>query len=317
LYVSDLIPDIQSVLGRCTDDYLLRRVTDAVKLANNQGKFDICLGIMDLCVCDGYVTLPAFVGTVLAVNNEGYPTLLRDQWFQYHANSAGTDCVQPWGYTNEEGMVSIWKDPQGQFVLASIVENPKDSNCLLRAYGWDITGKRIYTADSNGDLQDGFLVPTTYGSSSPATSVCAKIDRVQKGITNGFVRLMAFDPISLQPKGQIGYYLPWETDPYYRRIRVPRRTSIRIKYRKRDLEVLSTSDWINIENREALLLLLKSVKFRLDNQIDQAKVYELEGMRLLSNEAEALRPPGISPPIVIFSDGIVSDWTRDELNLHY
>jgi hypothetical protein len=98
----------------------------------------------------------------------------------------------------------------------------------------------------------------------------------------------------------IGYYLPWETNPSYRRIRVPDRSWIRIKYRKKDIEVRGSSDWINIENREALFLLLKAVKFRLDNQIDNAKSYEAEGLRLLANEADSLRPPAISPPQIIF-----------------
>ena len=131
------------------------------------------------------------------------------------------------------------------------------------------------------------------------------------------VQVLRLNPTTGAVMTQIGYYLPWETDPYYRRLHVPDRSWVRIKYRKRDLEVRGCQDWINIENRQALLLLLKAIKFRFDNQIDQAKNYEEEGMRLLSNEAEALRPSAISPPEVIFSDGIVGDWARDELYLHY
>ena len=115
----------------------------------------------------------------------------------------------------------------------------------------------------------------------------------------------------------IGYYQPWEKVPAYRRIRVPNCLWVRIKYKRKDLDVHSLNDFINIENREGLILLIKAVKFRLDNQIEQAKNYETEGMRLLSNEAEALRPPGLNAPQVIFSEGIDREYTRDELYLHY
>ena len=318
MYVYDIISDAQSVLGRCTDEVLFRRITDAVKLANNQGKFDAALSQMDICTYDRTVTLPADVGTVLAVNTDGYPTLVRDQWFQYHINGGGTECYVPWQYTNELGMVSTYKDPPNPCILVAVVENPADSNTPLRIFGWDSTGKRIYTPDANGVLQDGFLVPTVFGYPTPQAGIqIQRIDRIQKCRTNGFVQLLALDPTTLAVITQIGYYLPWETNPYYRRIQVPDRSWVRIKYRKRDLEIHGTCDWINIENREALMLLLKAIKFRLDNQIDQAKNYEAEGMRLLSNEAEALRPSAIQPPQVIFADGPPADYVRDELYLHY
>lgn len=317
MYVWNVIDDVKSVLGRCPDDVMFRRITDAVKLANNQGKFDCSLAIMDICIFNGVLTLPADVGTVLACNAEGFPSLIRDQWFQYHINGSGTECDQPWGFTDELGQVSTYQDPERPCLFSGVVENAMDSNCTLRVYGWDPSGKRIYTPDANGILQDGCLIPTIYGQSVPNTNIFGRIDRVEKSKTNGFIRLVALDPNNLIGICQVGYYLPWETNPYYRRVRVPRRSWIRIKYRKRDLEVCGPQDWINIENREALLLLLKAIKFRLDNQIDQAKVYEAEGLRLLSNEAEALRPPGIQPPQIIFSDGQGRDWPRDELYLHY
>jgi hypothetical protein len=63
-------------------------------------------------------------------------------------------------------------------------------------------------------------------------------------------------------------------------------------------------DWVNIDNRESLLLLVKAVKFRLDNQLEMARAYEAEGIRLLSDEAEAIRPNVVSPPKIIFESTI-------------
>lgn len=306
MVVSSILEEAKLVLGKCSEDYVFRRISDAVRLGNNQSKMDIALGVMDICVCDGCVTLPADVGTVLAVNSGGFPTLIRDQWFQYHANGPGIQCYTPWNYTDELGAVSTYKDPSSPVKLVAEVENALDSNKSLRVFGWDENGKRIYTEGVGGLLEDGFLVPTVYGFSVPSDAApnIARIDRIEKAVTNGFIRLIAVDRDTLASHTQIGYYLPWETNPSYRRIKVGNQSWIRIKYRKKDLEVRAASDWINIDNREAFLMLLKAVKFRLDNQIDAARSYESEGMRLISNEAEALRPPGLDSPQITWSEGL-------------
>lgn len=271
------------------------------------GKFDVALGLMDLCVCDGCVTLPADVGTVLGVDNGGQPTLMRDQWFQFHANGPGIQQCVPWNYTDEMGPVVTFRDPAHPVMLVAEVESALDSNCSLRVFGWDKDGKRIYTpATSTGILEDGFLVPTVFGFSipNPDAPAIARIDRIQKAATNGFVKLIAVDQYTGDTRTTIGYYQPWETVPSYRRIRVGDRSWLRIKYRRKDLEVRGTGDWINIDNRQALLLLLKSVKFSLDNQLEQAQNFQIAGMKILSDEAESLRPPAISGAQIIFSEGI-------------
>lgn len=304
MQISQIINEAKDVLGRCDDQAVYRRITDAVRLANNSGKFDAALGQMDICVCDGCVTLPADVATVLAVNNCGFPTMMRDQWFQYHMNGPGVQKYVDLGYTDEMGAFPTFKDPSAPVKLIASVENPKDSGKSLRVFGYDGEGKRIYTEGADGVLEDGFLVPMVYGFTLPNPSAPAvgRIDRIQKDETNGFIKLIAIDETDSTPHTLIGYYLPWETNPTYRRIRVPKENWVRLKYRKKDLEVRGVQDWINIDNREALLLLIRAVKLRLDNQFELARTAENEGMRLLSNEAEALRPPGLKGPQITFPD---------------
>jgi 5S rRNA maturation endonuclease (ribonuclease M5) len=312
---STLLADVKKVLGKCEGPELYRRLSDAVRLANTQSKSnDWQIGLMDLCVCDGCVTLPADVGTILAVNQGGQPALIRDQWFQFHVNGPGSCSWTSWNYTDEMGPVVTYKDPSVPVKLVAVVESALDTGIELRVFGWDDDGKRIYTTGAGGILEDGFLVPTAYGFSTYNTEAPAisRIDRISKELTNGFIKLIAVDPEGDEINTQIGYYMPWETVPNYRRIKVPDRSWLRIKYKRRDIEVRGEGDWINLDNREALLLLIKAIKFRLDNQIEQARIYELEGMRLLSNEAESLAPNAISPPQVIFSE-----WRPDDDRLFY
>lgn len=312
MFVSEIYTEAKRALGNCDQETVFKRLTDAVRLANNKAKYDANIGFMDICVCDGCVTLPSDVATVLAVNNGGSPTLMRDQWFQFHVNGPGNQTYTPWGYTDEVGQFSTFRDPDRPANLIAEVENAQDSNKELRIYGWDVNGNRIYTPGANGALEDGFLVPTVYGFSqpNPLAPAIARIDKVKKQETNGFIRLLATNPEDDSVMTLIGHYQPWETKPLYRRIRVPNLSWIRIKYRKKDLDVKGLADWINIENRLAVLLYLKAVKCKLDGNFDQSIAAENEATRLMSEEAEANRPSGISPPQILFNQFPVTEMDR-------
>lgn len=305
MVVSEIIADLKSaeILGTCDDRTVFNRLTDAQKLLANKGKIDPLIGEMDLCVCDGCVTLPAEVDVPIAVNVAGQPTLIRDEWFQYHIGGTGSQAYADWKYTDYLGTVCTFRDPSGPVKLVAEVESAKDSNTPLRVFGWDENGKRIYTPDENDNLQDGFLVPTVFGFSqpNPAAPFIARIDRVQKVVTNGFIRLLAVNSDG-SPHTLIGHYRPNETNPRYSRIRVGDKKWVRLKYKKRDFEVRSTSDWINIENREAILLACKAVHLRRRGQYEAARTAEQEAQRILGEEADAKRPPGISPFQVIYND---------------
>src|SRR6478736_4902015 len=305
--VSEIINDIKSgeVLGSCDDGYVFARLTDAQKLVSNMGIMDPAIGEMSICTFDGCVTLPNDVDTVLAVNQGGFPTLLRDQWFQYHANGPGTECWTPWNYTDILGQVSTYRDPSGPVALVADVESPKDSNKLLRVFGWDENGKRIYTTNSAGDLQDGFLVPTVYGfyQPSPDAPLVSRIDRIQKEPTNGFIKLLAVNADGT-PHTQIGYYRPEETNPTYVRIKTAGKNWIKIKYRKRSFNITSVNDWINVDNREVLVLAVKAIQARRRNNLDLGSQLEAEASRILTKEVEAKRPPGISPPQIVWDQGL-------------
>lgn len=307
MYVSQVYQDLKSseVLGSCDDDYIFARLTDAQKLVANMGIMDPAIGEMSLCVCDGCVTLPNDVETVLGVNQGGFPTLLRDEWFRYHANGPGDECWQPWNYTDIRGQVCTYKDPSAPVYLVASVESPRDSNKMLRVFGWDVDGKRIYTTDSEGNLQDGFLVPTVYGFSKPNPEAPAinRIDRIHKAETNGFIKLLAVNADG-SPHTQIGYYRPEETNPTYVRIRVADKNWLKIKYKKRSFDVRSVNDWVNVDNREVLILAVKAVQNRRRNNLDLAGGLEAEASRILTKEVEAKRPPGISPPQIIWNEGI-------------
>ncbi len=306
--VSELIEDVKDVMGSCADAKLYRRLTDAVRALNNKGVVDLQLAEADFCVYGGLVTLPMEVDAVQAVTVDGQPTFTRSQWFQYSLSGAGYQKCTPCGYSDELGLVSTYRDPSIPVYLVAQTESVSDNSKKLRVYGWDANGKRIYTLDANGNPQDGFLVPTIYGfqNRNPDAPAIAKIDYVTKDETKGFIRLVAIDPADNTGVTQIGYYQPYETAPRYRRLRVSAKSRVRVKYRRKDLELRGPNDWINVDNREALLQMCKAVKFREANQYELARSAEAEAVRILNDAVEAGRP--------VTSDGITVIYTSQSNN---
>ena len=301
MYVRDVLDDVKNILGNCSDATVFKRLTEAVHIANTKIIDGPNLGQMDICCCNGCVTLPADVGTVLKVNREGRPTVLRDEWFSYLVGGPGNTDWVAFNYVDEIGQFCTYRDPSEPVKLVASVESAADNNKALRVFGWDANSKRIYTPGPNNTLEDGFLVPTVFGYAlpHPTAPAIARIDRITKDVTKDFIKLIAVDPVTGAAQTQIGYYLPHETTPTYRRIRVGNHSWVRVKYRKNDITVRGLGDWIQIENTEALMLLLKAVAFRRQNQFQTASSAEAEGLRLLTDDKKANDPPALGVVQVI------------------
>lgn len=299
--VSEIADRASQAFGGCQGTLFYSMLTDAVRALNNKGITDLQLAEADFCVYDGLVTLPPEVDAIQSVLVDGQPTFLRSQWYQYSLSGSGWKECTPNGYGDELGLVSTYRDPSIPVYLVAQVENIQDNNSVVWVRGWDATGKRITTLDGNGNVRDGFLVPTLKGfqSRNPDAPPIAKIDFITlQGPTTAsvtrerkdFIRLVAIDPADNSSVTEIGYYQPWETSPRYRRLRVKAKSWVRVKYRRRDIELRGPNDWINVENREALLLMCKAVKFRSDGQYELARSAEVEAVRILNDAAEAGQP---------------------------
>jgi len=305
MLISDIYSDATQILGNCDQATVFKRITDAAKRFNNKGIADASIGEMDLCVCNGCVTLPMDVYTVLAVNNGGLPTVIRNQWFSYHINGPGDMECTPAQYTTVTGEYCTIKDPSEPVYLVAELDSALDNNKKVRVYGWDVDGKRIYTPNSLGNMQDGFYVPTIYGSPTwnSITPPVNRIDRIDKDVTNGFIRLVAVDPATLSGHTLIGLYRPEETSPRYQRLRIKNQSWVRIKYKKKDDEIRYLTDWINIDNREAFLQMLKAVKQDSLDHHDLAESAEAVAVKLMNEEATSKRPKQeLSGPQVLYTD---------------
>jgi hypothetical protein len=284
----------------CDQTAVFSAITKAIRLLEKKAHYDASLGVLDIAVCNDSITLPNFIQTVLGVNTACGTTLLRDDWFQFHTGGVGSERWTDPGFTDVLGEVVTFRDPITPVSLVAIVESSSDNNKVVRVFGYDATGKKIYTPGPSGNLEEGFLVPAVVGYPlvNPSAPLIARIERITKVVTNGFIRLVGIDPYT-NVKTLIGYYEPTDTNPRYKRMRVSKGSRwVRIKYRKAYSEIRSLNDWINIQNTLALQLAVKAVKLYEQDKYDSARQAEEEGARMLSEEEDVNKTPtAIGPQI--------------------
>ena len=287
--------------------YILR----ALELAVYKADWNIWIGEIEVCCnADGWVYLPSFVGTPLSVNVSGFPAWQRDQWYKYHINgygSRGCNAVCNWTW-DQKGVYPTFQDiPSGYAWLGAICEDPIDGNgsLSLTVQGVTMDGlgntKMALTIPQSGPSSPGVVVPLLYGAAAtdPLMTPFKQITQVTKPVTRGYVKLIAFSSVQGANATVIGYYGPNETNPQYRRINAHACCkTVSIKYRRADYPTLSLVedyDIVPIASQEALIRLIKAVRFADKNDIQSAAAYEASAVELL-REVQAIEDgPGYAP----------------------
>lgn len=295
--VGDVYDEVLKIVGQCDQQSVYSQVTHAVEVLSNSGDFDLLLGYVDLCVVNNDITLPREVDTVLAVNVNGKPAILRDQMYRFHLNGLG-DCKQPCiNHCEDRGLFPTYRDLTTPSKLVAIVDLEDDENSPLWAYGYDQNGVWIRT-EEGGVMKDGYRVPTVYGASVPdeGAPTFSRVVRIRKGVTKGRVRLSSYD-LSDSTGVLVGVMDADETDPQYRRLRIRGCSNnwVRVMYRKRVYKIRSDDDLIPLPATLPLLMMLRALKAYTDKDLTTATGFEATARRLLTEAVWAHSPPTSSP----------------------
>ena len=104
--------------------------------------------------------------------------------------------------------------------------------------------------------------PRGLATSDPKVTIFQRITQVIKPVTQGNVRLYAVAPVQGAELVLIGDYGPAETRPQYQRIRVSTQGGwVRVMYRLKTPDLLFDHDVIPIQSLDAMLGLLRSVRY--------------------------------------------------------
>lgn len=306
-----------AILGIDDRNKIIDFVERAVELARFKSNYNPDLAVMDICsdAC-GIVTLPTVVGTVLQVNVGGYPTVFRNEWYEYHINGLGQACGMLCGFTTDMGWSPVLQDLREWSVVAALCEDAIDGNGSLKMIveGETIDAnqnpKEAVTIPVSGPSHRGVEIPLihTWASTDAVPTYFRKITRVTKPVTRGYVKLIAFPIRQMALSVNLGYYAPNETNPTYRRIKVGALCKwVRVKYRRSSIALVDDTDIVPLGAYQATLDLIKSIRLSDSNNVDLAEVYLQRAVRLL-NEVQSSESGATYSPIQVdpsFSVGTI------------
>lgn len=295
--VKVIYEESRKIVGNDREDFIFRRLSDAVIMLATKGEFDPCVGSLDISVCSRVVTLPSEVDTVLAVNICGQPAVGRDQLFKFHLNGPG-DCgprvVWEW---IDQGKFPVYRDMTTPSTLAGWCYQDEDENCDLWVYGYDEKGN-VVRSKVGDEWRDGYKVPTfkTFHTVPDDAPLFSRITRVQKPLTAGPIRLSTLDNSS-QTGILLGVYQHYETEPSFRRIRISRHANwVRIFYRRNRFEVRSQEDVLPIFNPQSVLMALRAIKkYGEVNGIPEAEAMEATAVRWEQEAQRCATAPNVHP----------------------
>lgn len=157
---------------------------------------------------------------------------------------------------------------------------------LAHATDLSSTVGRLVALDQGSGEQD-------IGQILPAIQVL-KIDRVFISNTprNGFIDLYAWDYGREHNLTLIGNYYPDESEPKYRRIKTLNTCKwIRMRYRRKTYTVTSLNDYIPLNSKTGILMMLKSMEFYRTDFADEGKRYEDLATQFMLEEHKVRQGP--------------------------
>jgi hypothetical protein len=142
------------------------------------------------------------------------------------------------------------------------------------------TGRITFLSTGEGIHRMSFTVPEIN---------VAEVYNVQYPITDGFKRLYAWDTGRDQNIAFLGSSPSFETNPTYRRIRIRDNAKwVRMKYRRRSYDLITEYDFINLDSKMAILMMVQSQELLLRKFADESERYRSISVEFLNKRNRAI-----------------------------
>lgn len=281
LLVSDVYDDASKIFGPVGRAKLFDRITDAVELLANKGSWDPMLAYLDIQVISGNrVVLPDEVEVPLVININNEPAFARSRMFEFTLNTPGSTMQDTAGFTwDDRGTVPIFADLKVPQRLSALAEDASDNGKHLTVYGRNSQGRR-----QKETLEINTAPPL-------GAKTFAKIDRVEKDVTNGFVQLQIPNVNAESQDGltnTLSRYYPEETDPQYRVIKLSVSASaVRMLFQRKTKKVSALTDIIPLGSKLALMMGLRAVAAHMAGKPDDGKKLEDSAANMLTEQQKS------------------------------
>ncbi len=298
-------------------------INEAQELLNTLTKPKDSLERVGLTAYGGILTLPRQYLTCEGALRSKLPLNIRNAWFEVIASGQGSTlnsddvplsgevvdmgdgycCFREPGDINAAGcQLKVYTDATG---------GSEVDESIIEFYGTDSAGNPIRTnltsAPRDGEALDLLNSP---GYATTSNSFF-RLTQVVKPITNGILRVYAINPSDVS-ENLIALYWPGETEPNYRRYKVPlapdgtNAYTVTTLLRKRYIEAIQDNDPLCLDHFGALLYGVLHVIYRDANDGERAALNLGIARDLLSAQAVRSKPASSYPPPIINMDEITS-----------
>ncbi len=118
------------------------------------------------------------------------------------------------------------------------------------------------------------------------------IDRVEKPQTDGFCKIYAWDTGRTGNLALLSDMQPQETTTSYRRIRIQENAKwVRMKYRRKSVRLTTEKDFINLDSKLAILMMVQSQDLLIKRFAEESERYRLLAVEYLKKRNRALEGP--------------------------
>lgn len=180
-----------------TDPRVDARINEAAERLFSRTDFKYKTARYAFCARQACITLPPGLETALGANVNAVHHNIRNQWFEFMENGPGEQTINGCAISALVDRGDGWPsfhDVCGEKKLRVYADLPEDADAQILLQGKDENSNLIMTSDGAGGWVDGEYV--AIDNATPATSVkwFTKLVRIQKPVTNGFVRIYQVIP---------------------------------------------------------------------------------------------------------------------------
>jgi hypothetical protein len=270
IIVSDIFDDASKIVGPIGTEAVFDKISEAITILGRKAQWDSMRGYVDIQTDQyHYVTLPRYVDTVIKLNINGSPSDMKSKWYQFHLNGPTSEWLDCNSWEDAGEVVTI-RDTLYPQTLTVVRDLASDINVKVRVEGY-YRGKWIIT-DGDGFTPDG-------------VTLVDRITRITKDKSNGYIKLLGTDVTNPLNINTLGYWMPDETEPKYRRIKVPQSCErVRVMYRLRDRKIQSLTDPLHLKSKSAILAQLMATEELLKGKPKEAQELEDKAHKYLMDD---------------------------------
>lgn len=281
--------------GKCSDSDDVREFVYTIVQRLLQKGSHGSIGKWTFQLCNGCFTAPNDLEVPLKVKINDSSEPVWSHWYEFsdvQSRDVTCDDFKP-GLFEEVGIFHTVHDlPSPGARVAAIPRCPESDDATVTIQGLDLQGQDVFTK-YKGVQVHGETIKISKSKPVFTKTVFSRITGIEKSKTTDYVRLywQTVDPAlkKILDRGLLAEYRPTETNPSYRRFRVPSASKdccvkITVLGRIKLQDYYHDNDILPVSNINALERMAQAIQAELNEKLQVAQYHEKAVDRLIEEE---------------------------------